>query len=208
MIKINLLSLKERKEIRGIGEFTIGILAIVAVFLVLVAMYLFEAKRVRDTNNEIADVKRRISSLEEIKKKVEEFKIKNKELEEKIKVIAVLEENRTGPLFVMEALGRAIPDRAWVDTFSEKNYVAKIEGTAWDELTVADFMKRLQFSPYFQNVDLTVINTKEIQQLSLKTFAIESKLNYSGKNQAEEKPQEKPGKTQDNGKPKQQKAER
>lgn len=207
MIRINLLSVKEKKEIRGLGSFIMGILVIVAVLCVIVAIDLIEAKRIKDTNNEIADVKKRINKLEEIKKKVEEFKAKNKELEEKIKVISVLEENRTGPLFVMDALGQAIPNRAWIDSFSEKEYAAKIEGTAWDELTVSDFMKRLQSSPYFQNVDLKVINTKEIQQLSLKTFVIESKLNYSGKTKTEEGPQEKPEKKQEKRKPNQ-KAER
>lgn len=195
MIKINLLSLKEeKKEVRGLNDLIIGVLAIVAAIVVVVAIDLVQLKRIRDTKNEIAEVKKRINVLEVIRKKVEEFKAKNKELEGKIKVISVLEENRTGPLFVMDALGLAIPSRAWVDQFSEKNYMAKIEGTAWDELTVSDFMKKLQSSPYFQDVDLAVINTKEVQRLPLKTFVIESKLNYSGKVKTEEKPEEKPGK--------------
>ena len=196
MIRINLLSVKEKKEVMGFSAFTIGVLVVVAVLCVIVAIDLIEAKRIKDTNNEIADAKKRINQLEGIRKKVEEFKSKNKELEEKIKIISVLEENRTGPLFVMDALGEAIPNRAWIDSFSEKDYTAKIEGTAWDELTVSDFMKKLQSSPYFQNVDLKVINTKDIQQLSLKTFVIESKLNYSGKVK-EEEPQEKPEKKQE-----------
>jgi type IV pilus assembly protein PilN len=207
MIRINLLSVKEKKEVISLNAFTIGVLVIVAVLCVIVAIDLIETKRIKDTNNEIADVKKRINQLESVRKKVEEFKAKNKELEEKIKVISVLEENRTGPLFVMDALGQAIPNRAWVDSFSEKEYTAKIEGTAWDELTVSDFMKRLQSSPYFQNVDLKVINTKEIQQLSLKTFVIESKLNYSGKTKTEEEPQERREKKQEKRKPNQ-KAER
>lgn len=193
MIKINLLSTKEeKKRIRGLNDLMIGVLAIVAAIAVIVAIDLVQSKRIKDTNNEIAEVKKRINALEVIRKKVEEFKVKNRELEGKIKIISVLEENRTGPLFVMDALGQAIPNRAWIDEFSEKNYMAKIQGTAWDELTVSDFMKKLQSSPYFQNVDLAVINTKQIQQLSLKTFVIESKLNYSGKVKTEESPEGKP----------------
>jgi Tfp pilus assembly protein PilN len=57
---------------------------------------------------------------------------------------------------------------------------------AWDEITVADFMKKLQSSPYFQNVELKVIKTKEIQKLPLKNFVVESKLNYSGKTKIQE----------------------
>jgi type IV pilus assembly protein PilN len=192
MIKINLVSVKEKKEVRGLNDLIIGVLAIVAAIVVVVATDLVQSKRIRDTNNEIAEVEKRIKALEVIRNKVEEFKAKNKELENKIKIISVLEENRNGPLLVMDALGQAIPNRAWVDKFSVKDYAAQIEGTAWDELTVSDFMKKLQSSPYFQNVDLAVINTKQIQQLSLKTFVIESKLNYSGKVKTEESPEGKP----------------
>jgi type IV pilus assembly protein PilN len=188
MIRINLLSAKEeKKRVRGLNDIIIGLLAIIAVIAVIVAIDLVQSKRIRDTNNEIAEVKKRINSLEVIKNKVEQFKSKNKELQEKVKVISVLEENRTGPLFVMDALGQAIPNKAWVDRFSETNNMAQIEGTAWDELTISDFMKRLQSSPYFQDVDLAVINTKEVQQLSLKTFVIQSRLNYSGRVKTEEK---------------------
>jgi type IV pilus assembly protein PilN len=201
MIRINLLSAKEeKKRVRGLNDLIIGVLAVITAIAVIVAIDLIESKRIRDTNNEIAAVKKRINSLQVIKNKVEEFKAKNKELKEKIKIISVLEENRTGPLFVMDALGQAIPNRAWVDRFSETNYMAHIEGTAWDELTVSDFMKKLQSSPYFQGVDLAVINTKQIQQLSLKTFVIESKLNYSGRVKTEERPGGESGKGKPNEK--------
>ncbi|HLE25409.1 MAG TPA: PilN domain-containing protein [Thermodesulfobacteriota bacterium] len=204
MIKINLIPVKEGKEIKGLRDLIIGVIAIIAVFILLVALQLWRIKQIKDVNIKIADVKARILKLEDVKKKVEEFKAKNKELQEKIEVIKVLEENRTGPLYVMEALGKAIPNRAWIDKLSEKGSSAKMEGFAWDELTVSDFMKRLQSFPYFQNVELKVINTKEIQQLPLKAFVIESRLNYSGKVKPEEKPQEIP----EVKKPSQQKAQR
>lgn len=207
MIKINLISVKEKKEVRGLNDLIIGVLAIVAAIVVVVATDLVQSKRIRDTNNQIVEAEKRIKALEVIKNKVEEFKAKNKELENKIKVISVLEENRNGPLLVMDALGQAIPNRAWIDRFSVKDYSAQIEGTAWDELTVSDFMKKLQSSPYFQGVDLAVINTKEVQNLSLKTFLIVSQLNYSGKVRSEEKPELKPGKDKEKGKPNE-KAER
>ena len=186
MIKINLLPVEEKKEIRGFGQFVMGVFLIVAVLGVLVAAHVTQVKRIEDTNRRIAEVKKQVKGLEGVISKVDEFKAKNKELEERIKVIGVLEENRTGPLFVMDALGQSMPERAWIDKFSESKYIAKIEGIAWSELTVADLMKKLQSSPYFQNVELSVIKTKDIQKLPLKTFSISSTLNYSGKNKKEE----------------------
>lgn len=188
MIKINLLPAEEKKEIRGFGEFIIGVLVIVAVFTALVAANFIQTNRIEDVNDRIADTKKQIDDLEQVKIKVEEFKAKNKELEEKIKVIGILEENRTGPLFAMDALGKSIPEKAWVDKFSESKFAAKIEGIAWSEITVSDLMKKLQSSPYFRSVELSVIKTKETQNLPLKTFLITSTLNYSGKIEIPETP--------------------
>ncbi|MBI2487082.1 MAG: PilN domain-containing protein [Deltaproteobacteria bacterium] len=186
MIRINLVPVEERKHVKGLGEFIIGIFILLAVLVLLIATNLIQNKRIADVNDKITGVKKQIAKLEDVKKKVEEFKAKNKDLEERIKAIAILEENRTGPLFVMDSLAKAIPDRAWIDKFSEKANVAQMDGMAWDEITVADFMKKLQSYPYFQNVELKVIKTKEIQKLPLKNFVIESRLNYSGKTQVEE----------------------
>jgi type IV pilus assembly protein PilN len=186
MIRINLVPAEEGKEVKGLGELIIGIFILLAVLVLLIATNLIQNKRIADVNEKITDVKKQIAKLEDVRKKVEEFKAKNKDLEERIKAIAILEENRTGPLFVMDSLAKAIPDRAWIDKFSEKANVAQMDGMAWDEITVADFMKKLQSYPYFQNVELKVIKTKEMQKLPLKNFVIESRLNYSGKTQVEE----------------------
>ncbi|MGH7808505.1 MAG: PilN domain-containing protein [Thermodesulfobacteriota bacterium] len=181
MIRINLIPVEEKKQVKGIGEFIIGVFILLAVLLLLISANLIQNKRIAVVNDKITGVKKQIAKLEEVKKKVEDFKAKNKELEERIRAIAILEENRTGPLFIMDSLAAAMPDRAWIDKFSEKANVAQMDGMAWDEITVADFMKKLQSSPYFQNVELKVIKTKEIQKLPLKNFVVESKLNYSGK---------------------------
>ncbi|HEX9830444.1 MAG TPA: PilN domain-containing protein [Thermodesulfobacteriota bacterium] len=186
MIRINLIPVEEKKQVKGLGEFIIGVFILLAVLLLLISANLIQNKRIADVNDKITGVKKQIAKLEEVKKKVEDFKAKNKELEERIRAIAILEENRTGPLFIMDSLAAAMPDRAWIDKFSEKANVAQMDGMAWDEITVADFMKKLQSSPYFQNVELKVIKTKEIQKLPLKNFVVESKLNYSGKTKIQE----------------------
>lgn len=186
MIRINLIPAEEKRQVKGLGEFIIGVFILLAALLLLISANLIQSKRIADVNDKITGVKKQIAKLEEVKKKVEDFKAKNKELEERIRAIAILEENRTGPLFIMDSLAAAMPDRAWIDKFSEKANVAQIDGMAWDEITVADFMKKLQSSPYFQNVELKVIKTKEIQKLPLKNFVVESQLNYSGKTKIQE----------------------
>jgi type IV pilus assembly protein PilN len=191
MIAINLIPLDKKKEILGLSDLKLGVHVLVAFFVLIVALYALTISGIKDLETEIPGLNARIGALEGTKKKVEEIKARNKELDEKISIINMLEENRHRPLLIMEALGQAIPDRAWIEKFSEKNSTARIEGVAWDELTVSDFIKKLESFPCFQNIELRAISNKEIKKLPLKAFLIESKLNYSIKLIGEDKPREK-----------------
>ncbi|MCH8028496.1 MAG: PilN domain-containing protein [Candidatus Dadabacteria bacterium] len=181
MIRINLLSEEERREIKGITEFLLGVAVIVGMIVVLVAVDFNESSKISGKQRELNRLKKEIKNKEAVKARVEDFKRQNKLLEQRIRVIQVLEENRAGPLFVMDSLGKAIPERAWVNKFTEKGFIATMEGVAWNEKTVAEFMRNLQASPYFKAVSLKEIKTKRIQTLDLKTYKIQTRLNYSGK---------------------------
>lgn len=181
MIKLNLIPKEERKLPRVISDFNKGAILILAIVGALLILYLYQAKQMSDVMEKTTRVRNRIRELEDIKKKVEDFKAKNAELERRIKLIQELEEKRTGPLFVMDSLSNSVPERSWVNKFTEKGYQATLEGVAWNEFTVSEFMKNLQASKYFENVELKSINKQIIQNLPLKSFVIESRLNYLGK---------------------------
>jgi type IV pilus assembly protein PilN len=181
LIRINLLPSEQKKEARALGDLIVGGLVIFAVIVSILALHLYQAKALRDVNKETLRVEKRIKELEDVKEKVEAFKAKNAELERRIKLIQLLEQNRAAQLYVMESLAEAIPQRAWIDKFTETGDKAKVEGIAWNEFTVSDFMKSLKSSNYFKDVELVSIQKKEMQKLPLRSFVIESNLNYSGK---------------------------
>lgn len=181
MIRINLLPSEQKKEARALGDLIVGGLVIFAVIVSILALHLYQAKALRDVNKETLRVEKRIKELEDVKEKVEAFKAKNAELERRIKLIQLLEQNRAAQLNVMESLAEAIPQRAWIDKFTETGDKAKVEGIAWNEFTVSDFMKSLKSSNYFNDVELVSIQKKEMQNLPLRSFVIESNLSYSGK---------------------------
>lgn len=191
MIRINLLPSGE-VEARGSGDLIVGGLVIFAVIVSILALHLYQAKSLRDVNKETLRVQKSIKDLEDVKEKVEAFKAKNAELERRIQLIELLEQNRAAQLYVMGSLAEAIPQRAWIDKFTETGTKAKMEGVAWNEFTVSDFMKGLKSSIYFNDVELVSIKKKEIQNLPLRSFEIESILNFSGKVVEDDKNEEKP----------------
>jgi type IV pilus assembly protein PilN len=189
MIRINLIPEPERKEVKGIGEIFIGICVLVALFVAIAAIHILQGNKIEEVNRRIAKAERRIKELEAVKKKVDEFKAKNAELNRRIEIINVLEKNRTGPLYVMDALSHAMPNKAWIDEFTEKGGQTKLVGVADNEFTVADFMQALQTSPYFVGVELGVIKKTEMRKLDLRTFVINTKLDYAGKSRTQDKTQ-------------------
>lgn len=185
MIRINLIPEPEKRDMRGVGQLVLGLLVIVALFAVLGALHVMQGRRIEEVNRKITRAEKRVKELEAIKEKVDDFKAKNEELNRRIDIIKVLESNRTGPLFVMDALAEAIPNKAWLDEFTEKGQQARLVGIADNEFTVADFMKSLETSPYFVSVELGVIKKTDIRNLDLRNFIINAKLDYAGKKKTE-----------------------
>lgn len=189
MIRINLIPAPERREIKGVGELLIGISVLIILFVVIAAIHIVQASKINDVNGKASRAEQRIKELEVVKKEVDDFKAKNAELNRRIEIINVLEKNRTGPLYVMDALSHAIPNKAWIDEFTEKDAQTMLVGVADNEFTVADFMQALQSSPYFVGVELGVIKKTEIRKLDLRSFVINTKLDYVGGSKTEDKDQ-------------------
>ena len=181
MIRINLLPAPEAKQRKSVGEFFLGSLAIFAVLAVILVVHYNQAGKIKKTNNEIKIVNNQIKKLQEIEKQVKEFKKKNREARKKMETIAILKKQKTGPLYVMDSLSTAIPEKLWLNEFKYKKNKATLVGVAWNEFTVADFMEKLQKSNYFKGVKIKMIEKRKIKNLPLRRFAITSSLDLSGK---------------------------
>ena len=188
MIRINLLPKVEiKKPKRGVGEIFIGTLALLVVLGVILATHFTQSGKINKTNDEIRITDKKIEDLKDVEAQVNEFKAKNKELERRIQIIADLEKRRSGPLYVMDSLSTAIPTRSWIDDVKSKGIATSINGIAWNEFTVSEFMKNLQKSDYFTNVKLKVIKQKDVSSLPLRQFEITSDLNFLGKSKKDNK---------------------
>jgi len=191
MIRINLLPKVEVKAPKkGVSELFLGSLALLAVLGVILATHFSQAGKIKKANKEITVAQQKIDELKEVEEQVNEFKRKNQELERRIQIIADLEKKRSGPLYVMDSLSNAIPDRSWVNDFKSKGSGVTLTGVAWNEFTVADFMKELQKSNYYKNVKLKLIEKATISSLPLRKFEITSSLDYLGKKPEPKKPEE------------------
>jgi len=193
MIRVNLLPLKETE--RAIGRRQRASLAVLGVCIALAIMllpFLYQGRRLSSLDTEVQEMDKQIQRYNAQVKEVQELDRLKKDLQSKLRIIVELDEKRVGPARVLTDLSQATPDKLWLLSFDEKNSSATFTGMALDNETIARFMRQLQSSPYFHNVDLVETTrtsrqgrTRRGQQqeetLTFTRFIVKARIDYFGR---------------------------
>ena len=102
------------------------------------------------------------------------------ELREKLRVIALLEAKKVGPVHILADLSEATPEKLWLTEFADTNGTLKLTGLGIDEQTVADFLRRLSALAFLRNVDLDETSQVNQEGAKLKKFVIRGQIDYGG----------------------------
>lgn len=181
-IKINLLGERIKKGAESalwLAAYAVSLLSCAGLFFFLLSSVGAELRQ-KDAN--IAQLEAQLSKLKVVTKEVRELDKKKNELAEKIAVMAALKKKKVGPVKVLDDLNISLPEKAWITNIKElEGAVLKISGFALDNQTIAAFMKSLDASDYFSNVDLVETKQAIVQGVGIKEFILQSKINYLGK---------------------------
>jgi len=183
MIRINLLPVRAARRRENIRR-QISVFAL-SVFLVLAVMAYVTidlGQTISDLNAKIKDARGELTKLQAISRQVNEIKKKLEKLEAKSNIIVMLEADRGGPVRIMDALtSLVVAEKMWLTSLTETGKKMDLAGVAMDNKTIADFMTRLEKSPYFKVVDL--ISSKQIKlekDKKFKQFTITCRLSPRG----------------------------
>ena len=177
MLEINLLPLREARRRASIRQQVMHM--VFGLVLTGGAIFLVHSRLVTDVDT----VERRVAQMDhDIKQfqpqldQVAKFRKRKSELEKKIDVIAGLDRARSGPVRVLHELSTRTPDRLWLTKLDSKGDLITLKGSSLDNEIVAAFLRSLEASPLFQDVDLdgTKLGTKD--DLKLVEFGIHVKL--------------------------------
>ncbi len=172
MIKINLLPYREKAK-KDTFYRQIFIVAGLFIFFILALVWITIMLQ-----SSISDLEAKINQAEATKvaldKKigdVEKFKKLKRELEQKLGVIATLEENRLTPLKTLDDLALLVPGKdIWLVKINQRGSNITIEGIGRDNIVVANFMKSIeQFAP-IKSVELKSSQKTEISGITLQQF--------------------------------------
>lgn len=190
MIRINLLPVREAERALGRRrQLSLLVLSVVVVLLMLALPYSFQARKLAQLDSEIESLRQELARLDQQTREVKDLDRKRAELQAKLRVIEDLKKRRSGPARVLSDLADATPEKLWLTQFTEGTGAANIEGLAMDNQTIAEFMRRLQQSPYFYDVDLVETSQASIQSgtspapvsSSFKKFIVKAHVDYLGR---------------------------
>ena len=155
MIRINLLPVKEAQRATSRRQqVSIAVLSVAVATLVMVIPYMLQGRRLAELDRDIERLQGEIAKFNAQAREVRELERKRVELNAKLQVIEDLKHRRVGPVRALEDLGGATPQKLWLVNFTEVGAQATITGVALDNQTIAAFMRQLQGSKYFYEVDL------------------------------------------------------
>jgi type IV pilus assembly protein PilN len=174
MLRINLLPVKKIKQRAEAGlQLKVFSIVFAALLAVLVFALLYLNNQVNGLNGEIATLEQKKTKLAEISKQIEELK-KNKEMIEKqTELVKQLKKNAALTAHVLNEVANLTPnERMWLTALDQSGSTMKLTGTALDNQTVAEYLKKLEESIYISNVTLTSSSLAKYAGRNLKKFVL------------------------------------
>jgi type IV pilus assembly protein PilN len=177
MIRINLLpfrAARKKENIRRQVFIFVSMFLLIGLALIYYNMMLANKlaslqEKVDQTRTELNETMKAAKQVDQIRKQIETLK-------KKMEIIDTLEKGRTAPMEFAEEMSRlVVADKMWLVRLSEDGKSVRMGGLALDNKTVAVFLRRLEQSPLFGEVDLRQIQQTTKEGVSLKSFDIECK---------------------------------
>lgn len=175
MIRINLLPFRVARKRENIRQqVSIFLLSLILVIVGLTWYTLGIDRRVTQKQSEIQRLDAEISVYKKKADQVKDIKKRFKILEDKLKIIESLQFKRDEQLQLIEDLqSRMIPEKMWLESIHADESAVTLTGIAFDNPTIADFMKQLESSKLFQEIDLKQTVSKRFDgNMNLKAFEL------------------------------------
>ena len=178
IIEINLLPHREAKRVAELRQ-TVAFL--ILGFVLLAGGIFFVHSNIQRQREAVStSVRQMEADLERYKPqqaKVEEFKKQRSKLAGKLDVIRGLDKQRTGPVRILDELGARTPERLWLTKLRFKGTSITLDGASIDTGVVADFLRNLNESSFFNSVDLDRTKRgREVEGVKLVNFTITVEL--------------------------------
>ena len=194
MIRINLLPFRAARKKENIRrQVSIFFLSVILVGAIMFLIWWMKSQELSSLQERKQHVEAELATYQETIKKIESLEKQIAEITKKLNVIKELEEQKTGPVRLLDQVAMAVPkDKLWLTEFVEKEGRLTLTGTAMDNETVSLYMTELEKADLITDVGFKSAKTRTIadQKLRVSDFSLEC-TTYAHKKE-EPAPQRKP----------------
>ncbi|MFW0884954.1 PilN domain-containing protein [Candidatus Acidulodesulfobacterium sp. H_13] len=180
MIKIN-LNKKSKKIKVKIKMGGLPIYFIVPVVIAAAAIFFLQSSvesRISGVNKSIKIYNGRVAMLMPKVRAVNTIRKRESEIFQKINIIKALKKEQMGPIGYVYYITSAIPKFSWINSLKSTNGNMRISGIALDGQVVSIFMKNLENTGFFDNINL--VQTSEVKKQGLKLQNFSLRLSVKG----------------------------
>ncbi len=178
MIKINLLARRSKPLVALWKDLSILSGTILILFITILFIKIKMDSKIKRLLIQQQNINKEIESSKVDIKKIEQLKKDKTALESKISIIASLREKQNWPVHILDELSSSTPDHIWLYSFINQEDTIKIEGITPSYNAVSDFMRKLDNSPYFTEIELLNIQQNIIRDKSFHKFKISFKIEF------------------------------
>jgi type IV pilus assembly protein PilN len=174
MIRINLLPFREEKKKATVQRHILaGAVSLGLFLLILIGFHLFMVMGVSKLEAEVESARARLTALTKVTGDLEKFKADKEILKKKIGIITDLERGRSDAVHLLDELASRISPRTeWLTGVARNGATLRVEGMAVNNPAIAQFMKRLEESPYIGTVDLIASKQTTVSGVKLMGFVL------------------------------------
>ncbi|MGC1402056.1 MAG: PilN domain-containing protein [Thermodesulfobacteriota bacterium] len=174
MIRINLLAAhefrKEKDRYRLFNKIFWGYGVLIAAFLIA---YWNLGTHMQTLKEEKMALVRQTQAAAPLQKEIKGLKEKKEMAQTRLTLLQNLENDRHGPVRLMEILSSLLPvDQLWLISLKENGPEIRLEGISFSNETLSEFMKRLESSSLIKQVDLIQSTQSLYKDLKVKQFTL------------------------------------
>ena len=182
MIRINLLAVDRERTKRSGALIPAAHRVTIAASLIVIATFLgvgwwFWSLRQTSArlDAEIAKGEVETQQLRSVLAQVQKFEARKAQLQQRVSLIEQLRRGQSGPVHLLDEIGKAVPERLWLTEMAQKGEVFVISGMTTSLTGLSDFVANLESSAWFKKpidiVDSQVMadaKTGDIYKFSIK----------------------------------------
>lgn len=171
MIRINLLPYRASKKKETINQqLIIMSVALLAILVLGGGVYYVTLNKISATKQEIKSSEDELANLKKKVGEIDKLKMLQADVQRKLDILSRLRKEKTGPATRLARMSDIVPDKMWLTKYQESGLNVSISGFAYNEELIAEFMRSIQGSQEFGNVELLVSEQQEISGVKLKKF--------------------------------------